>query len=99
MTCVQLSESKHGFFFVTEYIFVDLGYKADGVIPRGEFSYGDEKPQDKLKVGQKVYILDQVGEIVSIRDRQPVVSSFSLVDGEYEYTLINEMRPIDFLVK
>ncbi len=44
---------------VDEDIFVDLGYKADGVIPRGEFSYGDEKPQDKLKVGQKVsaYIL------------------------------------------
>lgn len=53
----------------------------------------------KIKVGQKVYILDQVGEIVSIKDRQPIVSSFSLVDGEYEYTLINEMRPIDFLVK
>lgn len=59
----------------------------------------DNSNLSKIKVGQKVYILDQVGEIVSIKDRQPIVSSFSLVDGEYEYTLINEMRPIDFLVK
>ena len=44
---------------VGEDIFVDLGYKADGVVPRGEFSYGDEKPADKLKVGEKIsaYIL------------------------------------------
>ena len=44
---------------VGEDIFVDLGYKADGVIPRGEFSYGDEKPADKVKVGDKIsaYIL------------------------------------------
>lgn len=44
---------------VGEDIFVDLGYKADGVVPRGEFSYGDEKPADKLKVGDKIsaYIL------------------------------------------
>ena len=44
---------------VDEDIFVDLGYKADGVVPRGEFSYGDEKPADKLKVGDKLsaYIL------------------------------------------
>ena len=59
----------------------------------------DNSNLSKIKVGQKVYILDQVGEIVSIKDRQPIVSSFSLVDGEYEYTLINELRPIDFLVK
>ena len=40
-------------------IFVDLGYKADGVIPRDEFSYGDEKATDKYKVGDKIeaYIL------------------------------------------
>ena len=44
---------------VDEDIFVDLGYKADGVVPRGEFSYGEEKPADKLKVGEKIsaYIL------------------------------------------
>lgn len=44
---------------VGDDIFVDLGYKADGVVPRGEFSYGDEKPSDKLKIGDKIsaYIL------------------------------------------
>ena len=38
---------------VGDDIFVDLGYKADGVIPRGEFSYGDEKPADKPKSREK----------------------------------------------
>ncbi len=44
---------------VGDDIFVDLGYKADGVIPRDEFTYGDEKPTDKYKVGDKItaYIL------------------------------------------
>ena len=44
---------------VGDEIFVDLGYKADGIIPRDEFSYGDEKPSDKYKVGDEIeaYIL------------------------------------------
>ena len=44
---------------IGEDIFVDLGYKADGVIPRDEFSYGDEKATEKYKVGDKIeaYIL------------------------------------------
>ena len=44
---------------VGDDIFVDLGYKADGVIPREEFTYGDEKPADKYKVGDTIsaYIL------------------------------------------
>ena len=44
---------------VGDDIFVDLGYKADGIIPREEFTYGDEKPTDKYKVGDKIsaYIL------------------------------------------
>ncbi|MBQ8299116.1 MAG: 30S ribosomal protein S1 [Clostridia bacterium] len=44
---------------IGEDIFVDLGYKADGVIPRDEFSYSDEKPADKYKVGDTIsaYIL------------------------------------------
>lgn len=44
---------------VGDEIFVDLGYKADGIIPRDEFSYGDEKPGDKYKVGDTIeaYIL------------------------------------------
>ncbi len=44
---------------INDDIFVDLGYKADGVIPRDEFSYSEEKARDKYKVGDKItaYIL------------------------------------------
>ena len=36
-------------------IFVDLGYKADGIIPKSEFSYNeDENPQDSYKVGDRI---------------------------------------------
>jgi len=45
---------------VGDEIFVDLGYKADGIVPRNEFSYNeDEKPADVYKKGDKidVYIL------------------------------------------
>ena len=45
---------------VGDDIFVDLGYKADGIVPRDEFSYNEEeKPQDKYKKGDKIeaYIL------------------------------------------
>ena len=44
---------------VGDEIFVDLGYKADGIVPREEFSYTDEIPSEKYKAGDKieVYIL------------------------------------------
>lgn len=44
---------------VGDDIFVDLGYKADGIIPREEFSYENETPSSKYKVGDKItaYIL------------------------------------------
>lgn len=44
---------------VGEDIFVDLGYKADGIIPSDEFSYGEETPSSKYKIGDKItaYIL------------------------------------------
>ena len=44
---------------VGDEIFVDLGYKADGIVPREEFSYTDEIPSEKYKTGDKieVYIL------------------------------------------
>ena len=54
---------------------------------------------NKLKIGQKVYIENLEGEIVSFLDEQPVVSSFSLNDGEYTYSLVlKEAKPIDFLL-
>lgn len=44
---------------VGDDIFVDLGYKADGIIPKDEFSYTDEAPASKYKVGDTIsaYIL------------------------------------------
>ena len=55
---------------------------------------------NKLAVGQKVYIKDKEGKIISFLDEQPVVSSFDLIDGEYTYkVVIKEMKPIDFLFK
>ena len=53
----------------------------------------------KLKQGQKVYISGIEGEILSFNDKQPVVSSFTLDDGEYDYYIVIEMKPIDFLLK
>ena len=36
-------------------IFVDLGYKADGIIPRAEFSYNeDDDPSTMFKVGDRI---------------------------------------------
>lgn len=44
---------------VGDEIFVDLGYKADGIVPKEEFSYSDEIPSECYKVGDKIqaYIL------------------------------------------
>ena len=36
-------------------IFVDLGYKADGIIPRAEFSFNEnDDPRDTFKVGDRI---------------------------------------------
>lgn len=36
-------------------IFVDLGYKADGIIPRNEFSFNEnDDPRDSFKVGDRI---------------------------------------------
>ena len=36
-------------------IFVDIGYKADGIIPKKEYSFNEEsKPQEEFKVGDKI---------------------------------------------
>ena len=59
----------------------------------------DKSDLDKLQVGQKVYIEDKEGEILSFIDDQPVVSSFELSDGEYTYkVIIGEKVPFDFLL-
>ena len=59
----------------------------------------EEKSLSKLQVGQKVYIAGQEGEILSFKDELPVISSFSLNDGDYEYYIvIGEKKPVDFLL-
>lgn len=58
----------------------------------------DEKQKSRLQAGQKVYIADQVGEILSIEDDTPIISLFDLEDDIYSFTVVvKEMRPIDFL--
>ena len=47
-------------------VFVDLNYKADGIIPKGEYSY-DEKsdPKKELKPGDKIEV-----EVIKLNDGQ-----------------------------
>ena len=59
----------------------------------------EEESLSKLKVGQKVYIANLEAEIISFDDNQPIVSSLSLADGDYEYyVVIKEIRPVDILL-
>ena len=45
-------------------IFVDLGYKADGIIPRAEYSYNEyDDPKDKFKVGDRI-----TAEVLKLND-------------------------------
>ena len=58
----------------------------------------EEASLKKLEVGQKVYIAGIEGEILSFNDDEPVVSDFSLADGDYAYYIvIKEVKPMDFL--
>ena len=58
----------------------------------------DSNRKSELKVGQKVYISSLEGEILEIKDDgNPIVSTFTLADGDYDYLIIlKEMRPIDY---
>ena len=60
----------------------------------------EESRLNKLAVGQKVYINDKNGEILSIKDDgQPVVSNMNLEDGEYTYSIVlKEIHPFEFLI-
>ena len=55
----------------------------------------EESRLNELAVGQKVYINDKNGEILSIKDDgQPVVSNMNLEDGEYTYSIVlKEVHP------
>ena len=57
-----------------------------------------EKDLSEIKKGQKIYISSQEGEIVDVKeDGYPVISSFDLEDGTYDYYIvIKVVRPIDY---
>lgn len=88
-------------FFVWSCIY-SITFKLTGMasINEGQVTLViEERSISKLQVGQKVYIAGQEGEILSIKDDQPVVSTFSLQDGDYEYYIvIGEKKPIQFLL-
>jgi len=92
-----------GAFFVwASIVKIPVKVTGDAHIQNGNVTlHVEEKDLEKLKVGQTVYILEVKGEILSIEeDGQPVVSSFDLPDQDTKYTiLIEEIRPIEFLLK
>ena len=52
----------------------------------------------KLAQGQKVYILQQEGEITSLSKEKPLAASFALVDGEYPFTVVlRVIHPIELM--
>ena len=47
-------------------VIVDLNYKADGIIPRGEYSYNlEENPLNELKPGDKI-----TADVIKLNDGQ-----------------------------
>ena len=88
-------------FFVWSFIYkIQIKVSGLATINSGNVTlHVDDSDLSSLKQGQYVYISGQKGEILSINesDKQPVVSSFSLDDGEYNYYIvIEEKKPIDF---
>lgn len=88
-------------FFTWSFIYkikVKISGKAD-IISGQVTLHVEETSLKKLEVGQKVYISEIVGEILSFNEGEPVVSEFDLEDGEYDYyVVLKEIRPIDFLM-
>ena len=80
-----------------------ISYKISGTVEivNKEASINiDEKYLNDIKVGQKIYIMEIEGEVLSIDDNKVVISSFDLADGNYDYFLIlKTIRPIDFFSK
>ena len=88
-------------FFAWSFLYkltIKLTGKAD--VSSGEVTlHIKDTDINKLEIGQKVYIADKEGEIISFVDDQPKVTDFALDDGEYTYTIvIGQTRPIDFLL-
>ena len=88
-------------FFIWSFIYkVELKIEGIASITSGEATlYVDSSSLNKLKVDQKVYISGIEGKILSFdEDKQPIVSTFPLNDGEYPYYIEVFMKPVDFLI-
>ena len=60
----------------------------------------NDSDKSRLEVGQKIYVANKVGEILSFNNGEPVISSFDLADETYTCKIVvGEIRPIDFLIK
>ena len=90
-----------GFFTWSALYKLDVKVSGNATISGGVATLNvNEDSLSKLEVGQKVYISKQEGEILSFdENKQPVVSNFSISDGEYSYYIvIKQIRPINFLI-
>ena len=88
-------------FFVWSCLYqITIKVSGAATIHAGQASLVVEKSSlQKLEVGQKVYIAGLEGEILSFDEGQPVVSSFSLEDGDYSYyVVIKKAKPVEFLL-
>ena len=88
-------------FFVWSFIFkLQIKLTGTALIESGNVTLEVNRTDlGKLKVDQKVLIGEKEGKIVSLKeDGQPNISKFELSDGEYEYIIIVEQRPADFLL-
>ena len=63
-------------------------------------AFADETSKESLAVGQKVYIGDKEGTILSIEnDGKVTISEVPVADGEYDcYVVIRQIKPINFLL-
>ena len=89
-------------FFVWSCVYkVSIKLRGLADISSGEVTlHIKDSDLSKVQVGQKVYIEDKEGEIISFNDKQPQVSNFALSDGEYTYTIVlMQVKPIDFILK
>ena len=88
-------------FFVWSFLFkIDVKLMGKANITSGEVTLQiSDYELKKIEAGQKIFIEGQEGEIISVQDNQPVVSSYALDDGEYTFKIfIKKLRPIDFLL-
>lgn len=88
-------------FFVWSVLFkMEIKITGKATVSGGAVTlHVDSANADKLAVNQKVIIENQEGKIESFNDdHQPVVSSFTLENGEYTYTIVYQKRPVEFLI-